>query len=193
MIRLELTGETVADIREKVEQLFGVAVPAELKSLETDDVFLAKLTADREAIVAEKQAALKACETWKARCLAAEDENGLLKLALDKTKERGLELEALLRAHGAKPDSPKQSPVPPPKSPDEGPATLHDIPQDAPIREALSSTELRGLLGDLRDKCGKDALTAVLSKFGVVQFSKIEPKDYLAVEDEARALLAGNT
>jgi hypothetical protein len=190
MIKVELTGETAAEVVQDAARLFKIEGGA-------DTVFMDKVTAEMAEHVAARRAAEAALEAVTKVNTALVEENNFLRNTRDNLTAAAIQKEAVLAGL-----------VPPSGEPDAGPATMRDIPADdappakakpvkaetpSPAREALSSTELRGLLGDLRDKCGKDALTAVLSKFGVVQFSKIEPKDYLAVEDEARALLAGNT
>jgi len=192
MIRIELTGETAAEVVQEAARLFKIEGAA-------DTAFMDKVTAEMAAHVAARRAAEAALEDVTKVNVQLSNEIYALRNTRDNLTASAIKNEAVLAGL-----------VPPSGGPDAGPATMRDIPADEvppakaakpkqaktetppPERVALSSTELRGLLGDLRDKCGKDALTAVLSKFGVVQFSKIEPKDYLAVEDEARALLAGN-
>jgi len=61
--------------------------------------------------------------------------------------------------------------------------------QQAEIEPPPTASQVREVLGEVSEKCGRDALTKLLAKFNVKQFSKLEPTQYAEAMAAARGLL----
>jgi len=61
--------------------------------------------------------------------------------------------------------------------------------QQAELIPPPTASQVREVLGEVSEKCGRDALTKLLAKFNVKQFSKLEPTQYAEAMAEARGLL----
>lgn len=94
-------------------------------------------------------------------------------------------LEAVADAMTCSDDAPTQQPIASaPKPMEAAPALESHESVEKPIQQA----ELRTFLGELSLAGHREALHAIIRKYGVQKFSDVDPKHYAAIKKEAEAL-----
>lgn len=165
MIKIEVYGEDPATIRRQM---------LELLNIEPNNTVAIKIESGAKGTPADAEKAVAAVKTEVAKAKPA----------------------AAAAKPASKPENTPAAAVQPEAPPWVDPNAVG--PGDEPAGQQVelntpapvTASELREALGEVSEKKGRDALSKLLEKFNVKQFSKLEPSQYNEAMAEAKKVLA---